>query len=381
MPRLLDQRFLRLKLDMVNKCQLRCIMCHFAHPDFVESGVQMDRPLLEKVAKETFPISHDVVLSSSAEPLMATELPRALELCREYEVPSFHFSTNAMSMTRSIMEKVIEVQMPLLTISMDGATKETFEDVRRPAKWDKFVGKFDLIAEEKAKSSSVFPKLSVTVVLMRRNIREVPDLIRFVAERGVQYVNFAHMGVMGGLGVEDETLSKDPALSNAKIAEAHAVAKEVGVTLMAPLPFPPDFVARAAGEDVASSDEGGGKALVKEGHGSFSVDEFLNHKNLEFNLKVTPRKGHRRPCYFPWRYLHVNPDGTVFPCGHWFEFTTFGDFKTQNFREIWTGPQFRELRRQLRTLELRKTCANCSVSGMGRPDVLASFSRREKLRV
>ncbi|HMQ23115.1 MAG TPA: radical SAM protein, partial [Planctomycetota bacterium] len=181
MPRLLHKRFLRLKLDMVNKCQLRCIMCHFAHPDFVESGVQMDRPLLEKVARETFPISHDVVLSSSAEPLMATELPRALELCREYEVPSFHFSTNAMSMTREIMQKVIEVQMPLLTISMDGATKKTFEDVRRPAKWEKFVGKFDLIAEEKAKSGSHFPQLSVTFVLMRRNIEEAPDLIRFVA--------------------------------------------------------------------------------------------------------------------------------------------------------------------------------------------------------
>ena len=56
MPRLLEQRFLRLKLDMVNKCQLRCIMCHFAHPDFVESGLQMDRPLLEKVAQSGRPL-------------------------------------------------------------------------------------------------------------------------------------------------------------------------------------------------------------------------------------------------------------------------------------------------------------------------------------
>lgn len=381
MPRLKDSRFLRLKLDMVNKCQLRCVMCHFAHPEFVESGIQMDRELLEKVARETFPKAYDVVLSSSAEPLMAKELPRALELCCEHEVPYFHFSTNAMSMTRAIMERVIDVQMPLLTISMDGATKQTFEDVRRPAKWEKFVGKFDLIAEEKAKSSSEFPRLSVTCVLMRKNIEEAPELIRFVAERGVQYVNFVHMGVMGGLGVEDETLSKYPELSNRKIAEAHAVAKEVGITLMAPLPFPAEFVARAQGEDVAASDEGGGTALVKDKDETFSVDDFLDHKNKEFNLLVTPRKGHRRPCYFPWRYLHVNPDGTVFPCGHWFEFTTFGDFKTQNFREIWLGEPLQELRTQLRTLQLRKTCANCSVSGMGRPDVLASFSRREKLHV
>ena len=85
-------------------------------------------------------------------------------------------------------------------------------------------------------------------------------------------------------------------------------------------------------------------------------------------------------CYFPWYYIHVNPDGTVFPCGHWYEFSTFGDFKTQSFREIWTGAEFTELRRQIRTLELREVCANCTISGMGRPDVLASFSRREKQR-
>ena len=381
MPRLRTERFLRVKLDMVNKCQLRCIMCHFSHPEFVESGIEMERPLLEKVAKETFPRAHDVVLSSSSEPLMAPELPRALELCREYEVPYFHFSTNAMSMTRSIMQTVIQSQMPLLTISMDGATKATFEKIRRPANWEKFVGKFDLIAEEKAKSSSEFPKLSVTYVLMRSNVDEVDELVRFVHARGVRQINLVHMGVLGGMGLEDESLAKYPELSNRKIAEAQAVAEELGVLMMAPLPFPENFDISKQGEDVAASDEGGGTALCGDETSEISISEFLNHKNREFNLAVSEKDEHRRLCYFPWYYIHVNPDGTVFPCGHWFEFSSFGDFKTQSFEEIWTGKEFTELRRQIRTLELRKTCANCSVSGMGRPDVLASFSRREKLHV
>jgi MoaA/NifB/PqqE/SkfB family radical SAM enzyme len=70
----------------------------------------------------------------------------------------------------------------------------------------------------------------------------------------------------------------------------------------------------------------------------------------------------------------------VFPCGSWWEHTVFGDFKTQNFEEIWTGPQFTELRRQLYHHELRPTCANCAVSNMGRPDVKASFAQRAKFR-
>lgn len=385
MPRLKTKRFLRVKLDMVNRCQLRCIMCHFAHPDFVESMDDMDRPLLEKIAADIFPIAHDVVLSSSAEPLMAPELPRALELCREYEVPFFHFSTNAMSLTRDMMRTIVKSRMPVMTISTDGATRETFEKIRKPARWDKFLSKFELVDEIKRELGSPLPRLSVTCVLMRDNIQEMPEFVRLYHGLGVTEMNFVHMGVLGGMGMDDQTLAHDPALSNQVLAECHRIAEELGVHLMAPLPFPENFEEEARGE-IASADEGGGSAIVAPGQGGdgacapASINEFLDHKNREFNLAVSPRDHHQRMCYFPWYYIHVNPNGTVFPCGHWFEFSSFGDFSTQSFREIWTGTPFRELRRQIHDLQLRPVCANCTVSGMGRPDVLASFSSRGKQR-
>lgn len=392
MPAIRERRFLRVKIDMVTRCQLRCIMCHFAHPEFKESPVTMGGELLEKVASELFPRAHDVVLSSSAEPLLAKDLPRALELCREHGVPNFHFSTNALAMTEAIMDKVIEVKMPLLTVSCDGGTKETFEKIRKPAKWEPFLRRFDLINERKKFHNSAFPKLSVTCVLMRSNIREVPQMIRFFRDRGVDYMNFVHMAVMGGLGIEDESLMNDPKLCNATMAEAKRVADEVGMQVMMPIPIGENMADAGAVVDQSRSDEGGGVALVAPkvgGCGTPSmaladapeIVDYLNHKNREFLLKAgEKRKFHNRPCYFPWYYIHVNPDGTVFPCGSWFEFTTFGDFKTQTFREIWTGPKYRELRRQLYHMELRDVCANCSVANMGRPDVKASFSHRAKVR-
>ena len=392
MPVIRERRFLRVKIDMVTRCQLRCIMCHFAHPEFVENPVTMGGELLEKVAAELFPRAHDVVLSSSAEPLLAKDLPRALELCREHEVPFFHFSTNALSMTEAIMDKVIQVQMPLLTVSCDGATKETFEKIRKPAKWEPFLRRFDLINERKKFHASVLPKLSVTCVLMRSNIREVPQMIRFFRDRGVDYMNFVHMAVMGGLGIEHESLMNDPKLCNETMAEARRVADEVGMQVMMPIPIGEHMADGGAVVDQSRSDEGGGVALVApSASGCGTPDagladapeivDYLNHKNREFLLKAGEnRKFHNRPCYFPWYYIHVNPDGTVFPCGSWFEFTTFGDFKTQTFREIWTGPKYRELRRQLYHMELRDVCANCSVANMGRPDVKASFSHRAKVR-
>lgn len=379
MPVVREQRFLRVKVDMVGRCQLRCIMCHFAHPEFVESKTTMGRELLEKVADDLFPRAHDVVLSSSAEPLMAPELPRALELCREHQVPSFHFSTNAMSLTQKIVDKVIEVQMPLLTISIDAGEKEVFERIRTPAKWERVISRFDLIRERKAALGSKSPAISTTAVLMKANIRTMPALVRLMHEKGVKYMNFVHMAVIGGMGMEKESLLNEPRLCNDVMAEVQRVADECGIQIVRPIDLP-ESNASHADHEVPESDEGGGNALLPGEGSAVSVDEYLDHKNREFLLKAKSGKHHNRPCYFPWYYLHVNPDGTVFPCGSWWEHTVFGDFKTQGFEEIWTGPRFAELRRQLYHHELRPTCANCAVSNMGRPDVKASFAQRAKFR-
>jgi radical SAM protein with 4Fe4S-binding SPASM domain len=379
MPIVREQRFLRVKLDMVGRCQLRCIMCHFAHPQFVENRTTMGRELLEKVADDLFPRAHDVVLSSSAEPLMAPELPRALELCREHGVPNFHFSTNGISLTEKIVDKVIEVQMPLITISIDAGEKEVFERIRTPAKWDRVISRFDLINERKRALGSKFPEISATAVLMRSNIRTIPALVRLMHEKGVRYMNFVHMAVIGGMGMEPESLLSEPQLCNEVMREVQRTADEVGMQIVRPIDLS-EHDAQQADGDVPESDEGGGNALMPDEGAAISVDQYLDHKNREFLLKAKSGKRHNRPCYFPWYYIHVNPEGTVFPCGSWWEHTVFGDFRTQDFEEIWTGPQFTELRRQLYHHELRPTCANCAVSNMGRPDVKASFAQRAKFR-
>lgn len=389
MPVLRTRRFLRVKLDMVGRCQLRCVMCHFSHPEFLENPATMGKELLEKVAADLFPLASDLVLSSSAEPLLAPDLPRALELCREYEVPSFHFSTNAMGLTAGIINKVIDVQMPVLTISIDGGTAETFESIRKPMKWKKVMARFDQVNQIKRERGSKYPVLSATTVLMRRTIREMPQLVRVMADKKVEQMNFVHMGVIGGLGVEDESLINEPKLSNDILAECKELCAEVGIEATFPFPFPEGFGGNINeyGEvvDAPRSDEGGGSAMGSADSEEpefdlFTVAEFMNHKNREFLFPVPDKQHHNRRCYFPWFYIHVNPDGTVFPCGSWFEFSSFGDFKTQNFREIWTGPEFKELRRQHLRMEHRDVCANCTVANMGRPDVQASFSHRAKIK-
>ena len=79
--------------------------------------------------------------------------------------------------------------MPLLTLSVDGGTKATFEAIRTPMKWEKLLSRFDRLREIKRERGSRYPIISVTSVLMRRTIREMPTLIQ-LAGLGVVALGF-----------------------------------------------------------------------------------------------------------------------------------------------------------------------------------------------
>ena len=136
--------------------------------------------------------SHDVVLSSSSEPLLAPDLPRALELCREHGVPDFHFSTNCLAMTDAIMDKIIDVQMPILTVSCDAATKETFEKIR--------IGKSGYVFLFDGKQKLLVPPPGRTDDLSEAQTRRLAELASTAKEENagaVRYLDpFSDSGVL-----------------------------------------------------------------------------------------------------------------------------------------------------------------------------------------
>ena len=82
--------------------------------------------------------------------------------------------------------------------------------------------RFDSLNEIKRERRSQYPIISVTAVLMRANIREMPDMVRLMRAKGVEQMNFVHMAVIGGMGNEAESLINDPKLANDMLDEVPA---------------------------------------------------------------------------------------------------------------------------------------------------------------
>src|SRR5690606_4129874 len=123
---------------------------------------------------------------------------------------------------------------------------------------------------------------------MMSNVATLPDLVRLMAEKKVRYMNFMHLAVLGGMGMEKESCLNEPRLCNDMTEESQRLAEELRVRIVKPIPSPEQNAA-VSDQDVSLTDEGGGNALLPDAGSSLSLDEYLDRQNREFLLKVRPK--------------------------------------------------------------------------------------------
>jgi sulfatase maturation enzyme AslB (radical SAM superfamily) len=106
---------------------------------------------------------------------------------KKYNKVKFQLLTNGLLFQPRIWETIKHNNFTYANISVDGATKETYEKIRRGGKWEQLLKALNVfrIALEKGKFSSV----NLNMTLMRSNFREIPRFIEMARARGF-YASF-----------------------------------------------------------------------------------------------------------------------------------------------------------------------------------------------
>jgi MoaA/NifB/PqqE/SkfB family radical SAM enzyme len=80
---------------------------------------------------------------------------------------------------------VIRLGVERIICSMEGATKETYEEIRRGASFQRVQDNLLMLNELKKKMKSPLPEISFRYVLMSNNYHEFPDFMRLVKKLNV----------------------------------------------------------------------------------------------------------------------------------------------------------------------------------------------------
>jgi len=286
-------------------------MCYYSF-DYKRKKEQMDLGLFRKIADEVFPRTRFLYLSCATEPLMNKEFADYLHVTGEYKIPFTSFCTNGQLITEKVVDASIRSEISEIIFSIDGATAETYEAIRRGGKWDRLVKNLDLVAMMKRDAKTRKPAVRMNFTCMQTNIEELPTMVEFAADHGAESLHVRHLLAYGegASTYREEMAYRD--LFNARSEQARRLAAKRRIDLFLPDPIP----------EFASSP----KTCLTDG-----------------SRVQRPRAEANPHCLLPWLQAIISLNGDYRICS----LHTVGNLREQTFEEIYNGEKIREIRQKM----------------------------------
>ena len=312
----------------VTQCNLNCIHCISRHTRSTVS--RLAAPIKAQLRDwcATGKVT-SIITDYSGDILWAeTRFGGELDFLIALDVP-LHIDTNGACLTAEIAERLCRSRLGSLNISLDAADPATYKRVRKGAPpLDEVVANIAGLMRIRAAAGASFP-VSISMTLMRSNLREWPDFLRLGARLGVDFIHARHLEAYTE-DMEADSLWHDQAAYNAARLEALALAEQLGVQAGVPEPF--------RGVAVAG----------------------------------------RRSCSIPWRAAVILGNGDVQACC--VPGTLMGNLQEQTMEEIWNGPRYQALRETVNSDRPMPACATCAMfRRTDNPDSYLIYSATKRL--
>ncbi len=281
---------------------------------------------------EQFPVLDRVVLHGLGEPLLNKDLPRMVRYLKDRGAYVL-FNSNGISLTARKGQELIDAGLDEYRLSMDGATPETYAQVRGVDAFDKIwqnVRNFITLQKEQ---NAEKPAVSLWFTAMRENLHELPQLIELAAEHGVREVYMQRLVYFEkGLAASAQALfHRASAEEMALIKNCEQMCEQRGILF------------KAAG--VASPLE-----------------------SITRNFGDRPWSG----CQRPYNLTYITSSGNVLSCcfapfGHknakeYYGERVLGNVFQESIADIWHGERYQEFRRAFESDTPAKQCAQCGLN-------------------
>src|SRR5438552_14012734 len=162
-------------VETTAKCNLYCPMC--PRESHAQPKANMTDEVFESLVRQAGDSAEHMMLIGLGEPFMDPHIFERIEFCHQHSVSTL-LSTNGTFLDERTAARVLDSPLEQITLSFDGAKKETFEFYRKGAKFEKVRDNFVRFARMKHERGSRL-QIVVQMVKMGGNASEVDDFIRF----------------------------------------------------------------------------------------------------------------------------------------------------------------------------------------------------------
>lgn len=181
-----------LLIEPTSICNFRCIMCFQSDDSFRQKQNMGMIPweLFTKVVDEAKKFKcRAITMASRGEPLLHPRFGDMLHYLAEAGILDIKINTNASKLDKKIAHAILSSGVSEVVFSVDAATKETYEKIRRGGKFEEVVANIDLFNKIRNKyyphSSTV---TRVQAVALSENKNDIAKMEKFWSKRIDQVV-------------------------------------------------------------------------------------------------------------------------------------------------------------------------------------------------
>jgi radical SAM protein with 4Fe4S-binding SPASM domain len=224
-------------------------------------------------------------------------------------------ATRLLTISEARIEECVASGLRRIDVAPGAADPSDCDYLRPGSKLRRALRNAQRLAEAKKRQGAKHPETRVVLMLLRRNLGDLAELVRLAREHGADSVVFQHLWHDAGSPrrfVEAESLLKED-LNKLNFGEARALAEELGIVLSLP-------GARRAAAFPARCDR-------------------------------------------PWRGIHVGASGEALPCAMLKtpQRLNLGNMRRDGVVRVWNAEAYREFRERLASDNPPDVCRGCAV--------------------
>jgi len=299
-----------IEIEVSTKCNLRCIMCE--HTYWKETARDMSFEEVKGIIDQ-FPVLRWIAFTGIGEIFLNKDLMKMYGYLKK-KWPGIHIELfdTFYFIDEEQAKKILDLSLDTIFISIDAATKETYELIRAGSDFNRVVGNIKRFIELKKERKAYFPEIIFHYVINKMNVQEAIAFIELVKSLGGENIFFTRL-LHSFKEVRDLAIDVPGDLSS----QVHEKAKELGIYI------------------------------------TWNADTCVNKTPISHcNAWITP-------------FVYVS--GDVVACCAMNE-ANIRDFQKQNslgnvfqqsFKEIWQGEKFSNLRKEIRAGRVPRLCRDC----------------------
>ncbi len=355
---LMRHPWLTVRMDITNKCNLRCIMCHYKVKEFYAQPLKLiTAEKLKYQLQDIAPYVKQIMISCAFEPLMSKHFAEIVGMLhKDFPHMEIALCTNGMLLNSVARKVIIENRVTNVILSFDGVTKTTLEKIRVGADYGKIISNIMALRDLKLKLHKTQPLLFMDFVLMNSNIHEAPYFVKLCKDLGVEMIDFRHLVGLPFFNIEDEMLTNQKVKYNYYRQRIVEESEKHHINIRLPEPFATnESYLPLAIHDIDYSD------FLKVIPDLQTVEVLyrgeFSHKNgnkTDFEFLASAK------CLRPFNEITINDHDKIMPCSYYGDF--MGDFNEDNtLYSVFFSEKYRKVRRKKIQSGFDFKCISCPI--------------------